>query len=283
MVTERTDPDQPHRISTIAAAVLAGACLAFVLFALGFLACASPAVSETFAQWFADDANAPYPHEDLVDLAVATRDYTVDDFGRNTKGVQRAREDFCAIFSEAAHRASSEHSPVIGKWNESARKIAQDDSYGAASDQMFALANVSQTYALDENAIQHLDDCHALIAPAFAAVRFAAIIALCIIGNFVARGRRAMAGTILIVAPATLMALLAACGIWAVIDFNGFFSTFHAVLFPQGNWTFPADSLLICMLPLNFWVSMGALWLAVGLLACIIAMFIGTRLKHHRA
>ena len=91
-------------------------------------------------------------------------------------------------------------------------------------------------------------------------------------------GMRKLAGAVLFRAPIVLAAFMAMCAIWAAVDFNGFFGVFHAVLFPQGNWTFPADSLLICMLPLNFWVSMGALWLAVTVLACIIAMLLGKRL-----
>ena len=83
----------------------------------------------------------------------------------------------------------------------------------------------------------------------------------------------------LLCAPAVLAAVMLALGAWAALDFNGFFGAFHGLLLPQGNWTFPAQSLLICMLPLDFWVSMAALWLAVTLAACIIAMLLGRRLS----
>ena len=40
-----------------------------------------------------------------------------------------------------------------------------------------------------------------------------------------------------------------ALGVWAIVDFNGFFTAFHQAFFAQqGNWAFPYDSLLICAL-----------------------------------
>lgn len=39
----------------------------------------------------------------------------------------------------------------------------------------------------------------------------------------------------------------------ALLFFAPFFLLFHQVLFPQGNWSFPVDSLLITAFPVLFW------------------------------
>ena len=39
-------------------------------------------------------------------------------------------------------------------------------------------------------------------------------------------------------------------------SFNGLFTGFHYLFFPQGNWLFPADSLLIRTFPLDFFTKM---------------------------
>ena len=97
-----------------------------------------------------------------------------------------------------------------------------------------------------------------------------------------ATGRRRAAGGALTVAPAVLVVALAAAGLWAALDFNGLFAAFHGVFFPQGNWTFGIDSLLICMYPLGFWMGMGAVWLVTTLVACIICLAAGRRLRKGR-
>lgn len=39
------------------------------------------------------------------------------------------------------------------------------------------------------------------------------------------------------------------------INFDFAFTLFHKILFPQGNWTFPLDSLLITLYPIQFFVD----------------------------
>jgi len=50
-----------------------------------------------------------------------------------------------------------------------------------------------------------------------------------------------------------------------LLFFSIFFTQFHTILFPQGNWEFPADSLLIQTFPELFWKLM------VGLLLLLCA------------
>ena len=75
-------------------------------------------------------------------------------------------------------------------------------------------------------------------------------------------GRRALGGVAQAagIAVVAVFALLAA---WVVVDFNGFFAAFHSLFFANGTWTFSYDSLLITMYPPEFWIGMGAVWLAV--------------------
>ena len=262
----------------LAAAVLAGVLLVITLFAAGFAACASPQATRAFSGAFADFDTAPYLPQDLVELAVATRDYTVEDCGRASSGVERAREPFAQLLVESARRAAASDSPVQNRWDAQALAILQDENL-TNSEAAYALGQLDERYGLTEDALSHLDDCYALIGGVIPWLVGIAVAALALIVGLIASGRRRLAGNVLFFSPIALAAFMAVCGAWAAVDFNGFFGVFHALLFPQGNWTFPADSLLICMLPLNFWVSMGALWLAVTVLACIIAMLIGRHLK----
>ena len=67
---------------------------------------------------------------------------------------------------------------------------------------------------------------------------------------FLQKKRRSVKNVLLMVKDASMTlfsigALLIICALF----FDAFFSAFHAVLFPQGNWMFPPDSLLIRMFP----------------------------------
>ncbi|MEK6939643.1 MAG: DUF1461 domain-containing protein [Nanoarchaeota archaeon] len=44
-------------------------------------------------------------------------------------------------------------------------------------------------------------------------------------------------------------------GVFALLFFDALFTLFHKIFFPQGNWIFAADSLLIHTFPLEFFVS----------------------------
>jgi len=44
-------------------------------------------------------------------------------------------------------------------------------------------------------------------------------------------------------------------GVLAILFFDTVFTVFHEIFFPQGNWTFSAESLLIQTFPLDFFVT----------------------------
>ena len=59
-----------------------------------------------------------------------------------------------------------------------------------------------------------------------------------------------------------------------LIGFEGVFTVFHLLFFPQGNWQFTADSLLIQTFPLDFFMMMGRRIFVLALVFGV--MFIGT-------
>ncbi len=63
-----------------------------------------------------------------------------------------------------------------------------------------------------------------------------------------------------------LLIILLAAGF--LIPFDSFFTSFHKILFPQGNWQFPADSMLIQLYPASFFENYG---IAIGINALIAA------------
>ncbi len=67
--------------------------------------------------------------------------------------------------------------------------------------------------------------------------------------------------------------------LFTVIDFNGLFTLFHQLFFPQGNWQFPADSLLIRTFPVDFFVSLGRRIFVLTLLGGLFNMGLGYLLK----
>jgi uncharacterized membrane protein len=59
--------------------------------------------------------------------------------------------------------------------------------------------------------------------------------------------------------------MLAVLGVVAAVAFGLAFEVFHRLLFPGGNWAFPADSNLIRLYPIAFWqLSVAALGLLAG-------------------
>lgn len=255
-------------------------CLAATLLAVGFAACMQPAATDLFAKAFNEADESPYLEEDLCTLARETRDYTVSDYGRSQGGNDAARQRIALATVLAAQHSADADSPKQALWPDTSvellkQPMAREDPVASAQ----ALSRMSCQLALGEDELSHLDDCHTLISTAVPVLAILAIAAIAGLAFLMLSGHRRQAGRVLLCAPATLAAVMIALGAWAALDFNGFFSAFHGLLFPQGNWTFPAQSLLICMLPLDFWVSMAVLWLAVTLAACIIAMLLGRRLS----
>lgn len=67
--------------------------------------------------------------------------------------------------------------------------------------------------------------------------------------------------------------------LFAIISFKSSFTVFHQIFFPQGNWQFPAGSLLIQTFPLEFFVKTSLLIFILTLLGGIVFILLGIYLK----
>jgi uncharacterized membrane protein len=61
--------------------------------------------------------------------------------------------------------------------------------------------------------------------------------------------------------------------VFAVTSFDWFFTTFHRLFFPNGNWQFPYGDHMITLFPDGFWVDVTLL---VGLVALGLGLVVGT-------
>lgn len=62
--------------------------------------------------------------------------------------------------------------------------------------------------------------------------------------------------------------------------FNSSFILFHQIFFPQGNWSFSYDSLLIQLYPLNVWRNISLLWLILsGFVYLSLLRYTNTRIS----
>ncbi|MDR1775364.1 MAG: DUF1461 domain-containing protein [Actinomycetes bacterium] len=113
-------------------------------------------------------------------------------------------------------------------------------------------------YTTDE--LAHLRDVRVTFGAVFGLALGAAVVAVILVALWVRRatGRRALfVGGIVTMAVPALIAL--ALG----VAFDWFFELFHRVLYPQGNWQFAGDSLLITLFPADYWSTMGMIWMGV--------------------
>ncbi len=65
--------------------------------------------------------------------------------------------------------------------------------------------------------------------------------------------------------------LICFLGVFAVTSFDWFFTTFHEIFFPQGNWQFPMGDHMITLFPDGFWSDVTLL---VGLAALVLAVIV---------
>lgn len=239
------------RTINAAAAVVALISLAITLVAAGFAACAAlPQTTEALAGAFSGTGNpdTPFSHDELVQAAVATRDYTV---GSNDRDM---------MFS------------VLHGINKSA-----NTPYAEASPDELVAA--PEEYTLPADALSHLDDVYRVVVGARVALVAIALLAVAACAHVAFRvGRRALGG-VLLAAGIAVLAAFALLAVWVLVDFNGFFAAFHSLFFANGTWTFSYDSLLITMYPPEFWMGMGAVWLAITAALSLAAVGAGVLLR----
>ncbi|MBI2112781.1 DUF1461 domain-containing protein [Candidatus Woesearchaeota archaeon] len=68
----------------------------------------------------------------------------------------------------------------------------------------------------------------------------------------------------------TTLVTLGSIFILSLLFFNQLFTLFHLLFFPQGNWIFPVDSLLIQTFPLDFFIGISKMIFILGLLFALL-------------
>ncbi len=253
----------------IIAAVTAIA-LAVVFVAVGLAACMAPPVTQSLSNMFAKDGLSPYDRSQLVQVADATRDFS---FGtHDERALYRTIYQVCKEYEQKIADAG-------GVVPSDFPKLDRVTDMTSLPQLKSAFAGASELYCYSENTVSHLDDCYKLIARAFPWLIVAlgvAIVGLVFTGVV---GRKHALGSVLFSAGILVVVAFVALGVWAAVDFNGFFRMFHQLFFSQGNWEFPYDSLLICALPTEFWMGMGAVWLVVAIVMSVLSIVIGRKLR----
>ena len=231
--------------------------LALTFIVAGLVPCAVPNFTTVlFTGWYANE-ESPFTTEELVVLAASTREYTF--FSQNRTDLYSSIVEVNRYAAENGR--ADEGMPVITEGDEA--------SVGAAFDA------ADEAYVLTTNAVDHLDDVSKVVMVVF----IVGFLALCVaaggIMNAYFMHQRSELPQMLVGGGAIALALMVIFGAWLVLGFDSLFNAMHGLLFADGTWTFPADSLLISMFPAEFWRAMGILWLSVSGILAIISIVLG--------
>ena len=136
--------------------------------------------------------------------------------------------------------------------------------------------------AFDAAAVSHLRDVRSVISGArlatgAAALLLAAYVSVCLARRRLERLRSGMFAAAWVLVVAVVLAAVAAFS-----NFEALFAYFHSLFFASGTWTFPADSLLIRLFPEPFWITSGACWAALVLVAAALLTLVGHRFLQGR-
>ena len=244
--------------------------LAVVFVAAGLAVCLLPPVTHGLSSMFAKDGISPFSRAQLVEVADATREFS---FGAHDE----------AELYRVIYLVDSEYQKEIadagGTVPSDFPKLDRVADRNSLPQLKSAFSGASELYCYSEDTVSHLDDCYRIMAVAFPVLVVVAAIALVGLVFTGVTGRKRMVGIVLMIAGIAVLVAFVALGVWAAVDFNGFFRMFHQLFFSQGNWEFPYDSLLICALPTEFWMGMGVVWLAVSISVSILSIVIGKGLR----
>src|SRR3989338_3438513 len=104
-----------------------------------------------------------------------------------------------------------------------------------------------------EPELSHLEDVKRVMT--FAEVVFYSLLLLTSLILTYYRREKHFIITLLRYAGITTVSLLIVLLTAVAVSFTSSFTFFHQLFFPQGNWTFPADSMLIQAFPLEFFIT----------------------------
>ena len=133
-------------------------------------------------------------------------------------------------------------------------------SWGSADDTIYMLEEQtmpdSDELLFTENEVLHMYDVKVrtnIIRWLILALGAIVLLGLAVSGTAVKRWRMMRQGGILAIL------LLIGIGIFFLAAWDTFFTQFHEILFPAGNWSFPYSSSLIRLFPNKFWFDVGAI------------------------
>ena len=241
----------------------------------GFLVCVFGPTTHALSSAFAQDAVSPYGKDQLVTMADAARDYAFvinNELRLYQIMYDVAKQSAGAGESPSAVRGGAEKLPAVGDVTDANDLVQLRKAFDGASER----------YCFSREAISHLDDCYAIARTAYALLGASAVLAVAGMVFLVRAGGQSRAGTSLLASGIVTLCIFAVLGAWAAIDFDGFFTAFHGLLFSQGNWTFSYDSLLICALPTELWMGMGGTCLGLSIVLSVVAIVIGSVLRSQR-
>lgn len=264
---------QQNTISAIAAVALV-----FTFIACGFAVVAGiPQITSLMAGATCTHEISPFTQDELIEAAEVTREYTVGE--HDEAALYGMLWDINTQAAEDGRADASAGAPDL----DDALDESAVDGLPSVDALKRAFEGASEAYVLSEEAVSHLDDVHEVITrvtmPIIGVVMIAAF---CLMAGMRMYSRRVVSRAFTWAGAATLV-LFAVLGAWALLNFDSLFAVFHSLFFAEGTWTFPYDSLLICMYPTAFWVGMGAIWLAtsclLSILSCGLGMAMSKRIK----
>ena len=137
----------------------------------------------------------------------------------------------------------------------------------------------------------HLQDVKKITIPVLYIQRLLTIFLLLLIGYLVQDKQLSIVKKASKKAFSILSMAIIPVGIFSFFLWNVFFTLFHQLLFPQGNWAFPEESFLITVFPDSFWFYSSVAFLGLSLIIAwftqvVIAQFSKTHetsKRQHRA
>ncbi len=219
--------------------------MSLTLIACGFAVCADlPLTTELLARATSGSATTPFSKDQLVQAALATRDYTIGSHNKEQLALV-----LIAINTEA-------NTPYAYLTTEN-------------------IEEAPEAYTLTPEALSHLDDVYEVVTRVTSLLGSAALVCLCASALITRLYGLRNFGRVLCIASSIVLSALCFCGLWAMLDFTGLFSVFHSLFFAAGTWVFSSESLLITMYPSAFWIGMGTIWFAVSMSASILTLISG--------
>lgn len=120
--------------------------------------------------------------------------------------------------------------------------------------------------------LSHLDDVRKVMS-VFDAVFYGSL--LLMLAGTIYGYKRKLLPKMLFYGGISIVSVMGLILLFALFSFNSSFTFFHKLFFPQGNWQFPMDSLLIQTFPGEFFVSISAVIFILAILIGIIFIVIG--------